>query len=104
MWGGRESSTRGGLGGTAQGEAHGRAAAMDCPGAQTGTAGCPGTGGAEPSPRAAREGWGCSHAAASEHGFQEGRGGWSAHTGSFLMEQHCVSSSGQDNSSLSTMP
>lgn len=59
--------------------------------------------GPEASPRAAQDGWGCSHATASEHGFQEGRGAWSVYTGSFLMEQRRVSSSAQGNPSLSTM-
>ena len=57
--------------------------------------------GPEASPRAAQEGWGCSQAAASEHGRQRS-----------LVRPHRQLSdgtapcflSGQDNSSLSTMP
>lgn len=92
------------FGGRGTGGAHGRAAAAGCPGAHTGPRAAQAQEGPEASPRTAQDGWGCSHATASEHGFQEGRGAWSVHTGSFLMEQRRVSSSAQGNSSLSTMP
>lgn len=102
--GSRESSTGGGLGGAARGGLTVGQRLRAAPALRPGPRAAQAQEGPEASPRTAQDGWGCSHATASEHGFQEGRGAWSVHTGSFLMEQRRVSSSAQGNSSLSTMP